>query len=155
VGDLVVMKPLAHVRERPADSLLHVLDAADLSLGNLEVPLTALQDPQRLDVVLRGDAALIPDLTRLGVRALGLANNHCGDHGWTALRGLADELQRRGFSPSVSARTWRPRSGPSCAEPANSTWRSCRPPAWAWSAPLRRPTGRAWPGSAYPRRSSP
>jgi poly-gamma-glutamate capsule biosynthesis protein CapA/YwtB (metallophosphatase superfamily) len=99
VGDLVVMKPLAHVRRRPDDSLLHVLAGADLAVGNLEVPLTAVDDPQRTDIVLRGDPALLEDVAALGVHAVSLANNHCGDHGWAALRGMADELERRGVTP--------------------------------------------------------
>jgi poly-gamma-glutamate synthesis protein (capsule biosynthesis protein) len=96
VGDLVVMRPLAHVRRRPADSLLHVLDGADLAIGNLEVPLTAVDDPQRSDIVLRGEPALIADVAALGVHAVSVANNHCGDHGWAALEGMAGELERVG-----------------------------------------------------------
>jgi len=99
VGDLVVMRPLAHVRRRPPDSLLHVLDGADLAVGNLEVPLTDVDDPQRADIVLRGDPALVADVAGLGVHALSVANNHCGDHGWAALRGMADELERAGVRP--------------------------------------------------------
>jgi poly-gamma-glutamate capsule biosynthesis protein CapA/YwtB (metallophosphatase superfamily) len=99
VGDLVVMRPLAHVRERPASSLLHVLDGADLAVGNLEVPLTGVDDPQRSDTVLRGDPALIADVAALGVHAVALANNHCGDHGWAALSGMAHELERAGVVP--------------------------------------------------------
>ncbi len=98
VGDLVVMKPLAHVRKRPPGSLLDALDGADLVLGNLEVPLTDVDDPQRTDIVLRGDPALIPDVAALGADAVSLANNHCGDHGWPALRGMADALERAGVS---------------------------------------------------------
>jgi poly-gamma-glutamate capsule biosynthesis protein CapA/YwtB (metallophosphatase superfamily) len=99
VGDLVVIRPLAHVRRRPADSLLHVLGRADLAVGNLEVPLTAVDDPQRTDIVLRGEPGLIPHVAALGVHAVSLANNHCGDHGWAALRGMADELERCGLTP--------------------------------------------------------
>lgn len=99
VGDLVVMRPLAHVRRRPADSLLHVLDGADLAIGNLEVPLTDADDPQRTDIVLRGDPALVADVAALGVHAVSLANNHCGDHGWPALRGMADRLEAAGVVP--------------------------------------------------------
>src|SRR5262245_17252213 len=90
------MRPLAHVRGRPGDSLLHVLDGADLTIGNLEVPLTDVDDPQRTDVVLRGDPALVADVAALGVHAVSVANNHCGDHGWTALDGMAAELERAG-----------------------------------------------------------
>jgi len=96
VGDLVVLQPLAHVRTRPAESLLHVLDGADLSIGNLEVPLTGVDDPQRTDIVLRGDPSLIADVAALGVHAVSVANNHCGDHGWAALRGMADRLEQAG-----------------------------------------------------------
>jgi poly-gamma-glutamate capsule biosynthesis protein CapA/YwtB (metallophosphatase superfamily) len=99
VGDLVVMRPLRHVHERPDDSLLHVLDSSDLAVGNLEVALTSVDDPQRTDIVLRGDPALLPDVAALGLHAVGLANNHCGDHGWAALDGMAAELRRRGVQP--------------------------------------------------------
>jgi poly-gamma-glutamate capsule biosynthesis protein CapA/YwtB (metallophosphatase superfamily) len=99
VGDLVLMRPLAHVRRRPADSLLHAIDEADLVVGNLEVALTAVDDPQRDDIALRGDPALVADLAATGVDAVSLANNHCGDHGWRALRGLADDLRRAGIRP--------------------------------------------------------
>jgi poly-gamma-glutamate capsule biosynthesis protein CapA/YwtB (metallophosphatase superfamily) len=99
VGDLVVMRPLAHVRRRPADSLLPALDAADIAIGNLEVPLTDVDDPQRTDVVLRGDPALVADVAALGVDAVSVANNHCGDHGWAALRGMADRLEAAGVVP--------------------------------------------------------
>jgi poly-gamma-glutamate capsule biosynthesis protein CapA/YwtB (metallophosphatase superfamily) len=97
VGDLVVMRPLAHARRRPAESLLHVLEAADLSIGNLEVPLTDVDDPQRTDIVLRGSPALVADVAALGLDAVSVANNHCGDHGWPALRGMADRLEAAGM----------------------------------------------------------
>jgi poly-gamma-glutamate capsule biosynthesis protein CapA/YwtB (metallophosphatase superfamily) len=97
VGDLVVMKPLRHVRERPPDSLLHVLDGADVSVGNLEVVLTDVDDPQREDIVLRGHPALIDDVAGLGVNVLSVANNHAGDHGWAALAGMVADLEQRGL----------------------------------------------------------
>jgi len=108
VGDLVVMKPLAHLRRRPPESLLHVLEGADLTIANLEVPLTDVDDPQRSDIVLRGDPALVADVAALGLQAVSLANNHCGDHGWAALQAMADELERAGvralgIGPNVDA----------------------------------------------------
>ncbi|HKA50527.1 MAG TPA: CapA family protein [Candidatus Dormibacteraeota bacterium] len=99
VGDLVVMKRLLHVRRPPAESLLPVLMEADYVVGNLEVPLTSVDNPQRDDIVLRGDPALIPDVAALGIDAVSVANNHCGDHGWVALRGMADDLRRSGVTP--------------------------------------------------------
>jgi poly-gamma-glutamate synthesis protein (capsule biosynthesis protein) len=73
-----------------------VLDGADLAIGNLEVPLTAVDDPQRTDIVLRGDPALVADVAAMGVHAVSIANNHCGDHGWAALEGMAGDLERAG-----------------------------------------------------------
>lgn len=99
VGDLVVMKPLHHVRRLPPDSLLRVLREAEYAVGNLEVPLTSVDNPQREDIVLRGDPALIGDVAGLGLNAVSVANNHCGDHGWAALREMAAELRRRGVTP--------------------------------------------------------
>lgn len=99
VGDLVMMKRLVHLRQPPADSLLHVIREADYVVGNLEVLLTSIDNPQREDIVLRGDPALIAEVAALGVDAVSVANNHCGDHGWVALQGMADELRRSGVTP--------------------------------------------------------
>jgi len=99
IGDLVVMRPLHDVHHPPADSLLHVLRQADYAVGNLEVALTPVDNPQREDIVLRGDPALIADVAALGVDAVSIANNHCGDHGWPALRTMADNLRLSGVTP--------------------------------------------------------
>jgi poly-gamma-glutamate synthesis protein (capsule biosynthesis protein) len=97
VGDLVVMRPLQHLRSRPPGSLLGVLAEADFAVGNLEVPLTSVHDPQREGLELRGDPELIPDVVAAGVDAVALANNHVGDQGWEALSDLADDLQQAGL----------------------------------------------------------
>ncbi len=97
IGDLVVMRPLEHVRSRPEGSLLAVLEAADFVVGNLEVPLTSIDDPQREGVALRGDPELIPDVVAAGVDAVALANNHVSDQGWESLRDLAGDLQQAGL----------------------------------------------------------
>jgi poly-gamma-glutamate synthesis protein (capsule biosynthesis protein) len=97
VGDLVVMRPLRHVREQPEDSLLHLLALVDFTVGNLEVPLTTADSPQRTDIALRGEPALISDVVALGLDAVSLANNHAGDHGWDALREMAEELELAGL----------------------------------------------------------
>ena len=107
VGDIVLLRPLVH----PEPSLLDVLREADVTCGNLEVPLTDEVNPQK-EFVLRGDAALVDDLATLGVTVVGLANNHAADHGWPALRGVAERVAARGMAPIGAgedpAGAWRP-----------------------------------------------
>jgi poly-gamma-glutamate capsule biosynthesis protein CapA/YwtB (metallophosphatase superfamily) len=93
------MKPLVHARHPPPDSLLRAFHGVDYVIGNLEVPLTDVDDPQREDIVLRGDPALVDDIPRLGMDAVSLANNHCGDHGWSGLADTAARLERAGVVP--------------------------------------------------------
>jgi poly-gamma-glutamate synthesis protein (capsule biosynthesis protein) len=99
IGDLVVMRPLRHLRSRPAGSLLDELARADLVAGNLEVPLTAVDDPQKAGVVLRADPELLDDVVAAGVDAVALANNHAGDQGWPALDELARRCREAGILP--------------------------------------------------------
>jgi poly-gamma-glutamate synthesis protein (capsule biosynthesis protein) len=99
IGDLVVMRPLRHLRSRPPGSLFYDLGAADLVAGNLEVPLTAVDDPQKSGIVLRADPELLDDLVAAGLDAVALANNHAGDQGWPALDDLARRCRAAGILP--------------------------------------------------------
>jgi poly-gamma-glutamate synthesis protein (capsule biosynthesis protein) len=99
VGDLVVMKPLRHLRERPPGSLLDVLAEADLAVGNLEVPLTAIDNPQKEGIVLRAEPELLDDVAAAGLDAVSLANNHAADQGWPALEELAARCRAAGVLP--------------------------------------------------------
>ena len=107
VGDIVLMRHLVN----PPGSLLGTLAQADVTCGNLEVPLTDEVNPQK-EFVLRGDAALVDDLASLGVQVIGLANNHVADHGWPALRGVAERVAERGMTPIGAGEdadaAWRP-----------------------------------------------
>jgi poly-gamma-glutamate capsule biosynthesis protein CapA/YwtB (metallophosphatase superfamily) len=89
VGDLVPYRPL----QFPSRSLYADLRDA-YAIGNLEVPLTALDDPQREGIVLRASPAVVPDLARAGLNALSLANNHSGDHGHKGVEDTARNLAR-------------------------------------------------------------
>jgi poly-gamma-glutamate capsule biosynthesis protein CapA/YwtB (metallophosphatase superfamily) len=89
VGDLVPYRRLAF----PSRSLYAELDGA-YTVGNLEVPLTTVDDPQREGIVLRASPAVVPDLARAGLNALSLANNHSGDQGWRGLEDASRNLAR-------------------------------------------------------------
>ncbi|HZV51056.1 MAG TPA: CapA family protein [Candidatus Dormibacteraeota bacterium] len=92
-GDVVLLSPLG----RPTASLLPVLAEAEVSAANLEVVLTADESPVREGLTLRGEPALLDDLAGMGLDAVGLANNHAGDHGWERLRAMAAEIESRGI----------------------------------------------------------
>src|SRR5438270_9448992 len=87
VGDLVPYRRLAF----PNRSLYAVLEGA-FAIGNLEVPLTKVEDPQRSGIVLGASPAVVPDLARAGLNAASLANNHSGDHGTRGLEDTARNL---------------------------------------------------------------
>lgn len=90
------MRPLRHLRQTPRASLLPVLEAADLRLGNLEVGLTAFDSPGRPGLALRADPGLRADVLGLHFDGLSLANNHVGDHGWESLQELGGALESGG-----------------------------------------------------------
>jgi poly-gamma-glutamate synthesis protein (capsule biosynthesis protein) len=83
VGDLIVTRPLQHVREQPEESLLHLLALADFTVGSLRLAA------DRMD--------LISDVVALGVDAVSLANEHAAQQGWEAQRELVEELEVAGL----------------------------------------------------------
>jgi poly-gamma-glutamate capsule biosynthesis protein CapA/YwtB (metallophosphatase superfamily) len=97
VGDLVVTRPLQHVRDRPDGSLLQVLARAGFTVGNLEAPLTGADLPERGGLRLRGDPNLMSEVVAMGIDAVSLANNHAADAGWDAVRTMAEELELAGL----------------------------------------------------------
>jgi poly-gamma-glutamate synthesis protein (capsule biosynthesis protein) len=97
VGDLVVTRPLRHVREQPDDSLLHVLARADFTVGNLEGPLTGAESGPGGEALLRGGPELMADVVAMGIDAVSLANNHAADPGWESLNEMVQELELAGL----------------------------------------------------------
>jgi poly-gamma-glutamate capsule biosynthesis protein CapA/YwtB (metallophosphatase superfamily) len=97
VGDLVVTRPLRHVRKPPDDSLLQVLSRASFTVGNLEGPLTGAEFGPRGERLIRGAPELASDVVAMGVDAVSLANNHAGDPGWEALYEMQQELELAGL----------------------------------------------------------
>ncbi|MDQ6743447.1 MAG: CapA family protein [Candidatus Dormibacteraeota bacterium] len=97
VGDLVVTRPLRHVRDQPDDSLLHVLARADFAVGNLEGPLTGAEAGGRGETLLRGAPELMSDVVAMGIDAVSLANNHAADPGWDSLHEMVQDLELAGL----------------------------------------------------------
>jgi len=67
------------------NNVLHVLERADLVVGNLEFVLTDTPRPiQKIGPVLYGKSNYIKTLKSAGIQAVSLANNHikdCGEEG--------------------------------------------------------------------------
>jgi poly-gamma-glutamate capsule biosynthesis protein CapA/YwtB (metallophosphatase superfamily) len=97
VGDLVVTRPLRHVRDQPDDSLLHVLSGVDFTVGNLVGPLSGAESGRRGESLLRGAPELASDIVAMGLDAVSLANDHAADPGWQALHETVQELELAGL----------------------------------------------------------
>jgi poly-gamma-glutamate synthesis protein (capsule biosynthesis protein) len=85
VGDIAANREIAD----PPGSALPLLGDSDLTIANLECPLTERGTPAPKPSVLRGPVALAQQLRDLGVNACSLANNHALDYG---ADGLTDTL---------------------------------------------------------------
>jgi poly-gamma-glutamate capsule biosynthesis protein CapA/YwtB (metallophosphatase superfamily) len=70
-----------------------VLEAADITAGNLETPITTRGTPAEDKLfVFRGTPEAIPALKEAGFDYLSLANNHTLDYGWEGLSDTMDYL---------------------------------------------------------------
>ncbi|RYF61075.1 MAG: CapA family protein [Comamonadaceae bacterium] len=100
VGDTVISRPLRPRPEglaRPGDSALGLLDGADLTIGNLEVALTARGVPAEKPVAMRAPQSGAAELARLGFDALSLATNHALDWGIDGMRDTIAALDDAGI----------------------------------------------------------
>jgi poly-gamma-glutamate synthesis protein (capsule biosynthesis protein) len=69
------------------------LEAADITAGNLEAPITTRGTPaENKQYVFRGSADAIPAIKEAGFDFLSLANNHTLDYGWEGLSDTMDAL---------------------------------------------------------------
>lgn len=73
--------------------LLPVLEQADLSIVNLECPLTRAESPiEKVGPNLGAPVECIKGLKAMGIDVVGLANNHIMDHGAQGLRTTIETL---------------------------------------------------------------
>jgi poly-gamma-glutamate synthesis protein (capsule biosynthesis protein) len=81
------------------DDLMPFFEAADLSIVNLECPLTRRWSPVTKDgPVLGADPDCVNGLVAAGVGVVGLANNHAMDHGSQGLDSTIDVCERNGIA---------------------------------------------------------
>lgn len=91
VGDIMLVgsaKPIIEQRgvDYPFDGMRSVIKAADLAIGNLEMPLGLTGDPvPDKDFTFIGEPKLAGGIANAGFDVLTLANNHMGDYGDDAL----------------------------------------------------------------------
>ena len=109
VGDLAAQAgdpayPLRHLRRRLARS--------DLTVGNLESTLSRAGAPTQGGDSFAADPRAAGALVEAGFDVLGLANNHLGDFGSTALVETVARLRRAGLATfgagAAPRRAWRP-----------------------------------------------
>ena len=69
-------------RELVGDKLYDIITGADISVFNLEIPLTDHDSPiKKSGAAFRADPKSINAYKALGVDVLGISNNHVLDHG--------------------------------------------------------------------------
>jgi poly-gamma-glutamate capsule biosynthesis protein CapA/YwtB (metallophosphatase superfamily) len=99
VGDVVVSgrprRPKAD-RPGPGDSALGLLRAGDLTIGNLEVPLTNSNDRAEKLVTMRAPVSAAKELAELGFDLVSLAMNHAMDFGAEGMRDTVRALDAAG-----------------------------------------------------------
>ena len=91
VGDIMLVgsaKPIIeqHGVDYPFDGMRAIIEAADIAIGNLEMPLgvTGAPLPEK-DFTFIGEPKLAKGIANAGFDVLALANNHMGDYGDDAL----------------------------------------------------------------------
>ena len=88
VGDLVPSRHLFQDQQSPENGFARTvlyLQAADVTFGDLEMPLSLLGYPREKLIAFHASPEIVPDLKEAGFDVLSLANNHSLDYGYEAL----------------------------------------------------------------------
>ena len=105
VGDVMLSRYVARVaREQndpgyPLAQVKWLLQSSDITLGNLENPLTPGREIKVPEMVLRADPEMAPALKDAGFTVLSLANNHMGDFGHQGVLDTLHHLTAAGITP--------------------------------------------------------
>lgn len=101
VGDVVVAgwprRPHAEPAG-PGDSAFGLLRGGDLTIGNLEVPLTGSGQPAEKLVAMRAPVSGAAELSALGFDIVSLATNHALDYGAEGMRDTVRALDAAGVA---------------------------------------------------------
>lgn len=102
VGDIMLGRSVGTVAEADPDGLFrdvrHILRSSDLSLGNLESPLTSRPHVSPNPNVLVAEPGTAGLLAVAGFDVLALANNHIGDAGSPGVIDTIDALATHGLT---------------------------------------------------------
>ena len=113
-GDIMLVgsaKPIIEQRgvDYPFDGMRRIIEAADLAIGNLEMPLATTGNPlPEKEFTFVGQPKLAEGIANAGFDVLALANNHMGDYGDDALLETlevlsANNLRYCGAGPDLQA----------------------------------------------------
>jgi poly-gamma-glutamate synthesis protein (capsule biosynthesis protein) len=94
-GDFAPLHPLTEHR-RGTNEVWEYLRSADLTMINLELPLTTADTPAEKAITLRADPGIAPSLRESGVNVATVANNHALDYGPEGLSETIDVLESAG-----------------------------------------------------------
>ncbi|MCZ6677118.1 MAG: CapA family protein [Candidatus Poribacteria bacterium] len=98
VGDIMLAGSAEPVIDRkgvdyPFEGTRHILQAADIAIGNLEMPIATVGEPApEKEYTFRGHPRLAAGIANAGFDVLTLANNHTGDYGDAALLEMLEIL---------------------------------------------------------------
>ncbi|AFC28785.1 hypothetical protein PM3016_1879 [Paenibacillus mucilaginosus 3016] len=81
----------------PFEQVKSYLEKADLTVANLETPITASGTAQSKEYVYRSSPLALPELKGAGVDLVNLANNHTMDYGEKGLLDTLDHLDAQGI----------------------------------------------------------
>lgn len=84
------------------DDVMAITGAADVFFANYEMPLSTRGQPIEKLANIRADPAIAPDIGRLGLDVVSLANNHMMDYGPEAMADTIASLDAEGI-PHVGA----------------------------------------------------
>ena len=83
-----------------------LFEADDLTIVNLEGPLTTVEKPKKHGYVFKADPACVQILTGSGVELCNLANNHSMDFGAAGLKQTAEVLSGNGIGYCGFTEAW-------------------------------------------------
>lgn len=105
VGDVMLSRYVARVVREQADTgypfhqVQWLLQSSDITLGNLENPLTPGREIKVPEMVLRADPEMAAGLYDAGFTVMSLANNHLSDFGHQGVLDTLHHLRSTGIVP--------------------------------------------------------
>lgn len=102
VGDVIFASTVETVLRRegfdyPYRNVKSHLQNADVTVANLETPITSRGTPQKKDFVYRSPAEALPAFKEAGFDLVNMANNHILDYGIEGLLDTFDHLDKAGI----------------------------------------------------------